>query len=127
METPYQKLKQPRIGYIKPTIHEHTNMSETVPDFNLSVRDIMLKFAQGLPVPMTSTGYFSNDLPDIRKMDIIDLHNLKKSNNSHIEMLKERQEQQQQQLVEYTREKSNQINTPKPTNDGKIQTSSKEE
>lgn len=86
------------------TLEENSQTTITVPDFALSVREIMVKFATGLPTPVAGTGYFSNDFPDVNKMDIIDLWKMKRSNSEHMKMLDEKRKNAEQNVINYKQE-----------------------
>lgn len=86
------------------TREHNSGTTITVPDFALSVRDIMTLFAQGLPTPVSGTGYFSSDFPDVKKMDIIDLWKLKRENSKYMKQLEEAQAIAKKNVIEYEQE-----------------------
>lgn len=83
------------------TFEYNSQMTITKPDFALSVRTIMTKFAQGLPLPIAGTGYFSRDFPDVKKMDIIDLWKMKRDNDEAIKQLEAQRDKLNEDVIEY--------------------------
>lgn len=74
----------------KPTFFLFTSkQSLTTPEFGLTVRTIMAKFAQGISVP-TYSGIFTEDLPDLRGYDLEEIAEWKANNKAHIEDLEQR-------------------------------------
>ncbi len=74
----------------KPTYYQFKDTrSLTTPEYGLTVRTIMAKFAQGISVP-TYSGIYSEDLPDLRHMDIHEIEQWKKDNKAHLEDLEQR-------------------------------------
>lgn len=59
--------------------------SETVPDQSLSIKEIISRFASGKPLPQSETYYTDEVLPDIKKLDLVDIHELKQNITSNIE------------------------------------------
>ena len=97
-------------------------ISITDPDFGLSVREIMSKFAQGISVP-SSTGTYSGKNPDTRFWELEDFHNFEKANKQKIDELKQELEDGKERYNAAVRENrhqkeidrlKNEINTLKP-------------
>lgn len=71
-----------------PDRENNYGVSETVPDQSLTVREIITRFASGtLPDIMKNVEY-TEDLPDLRGLDISEIHDLKKENAQYINELK---------------------------------------
>ena len=72
--------------------------SMTVPDQSMTIREIMDRHRRGLPTD-TRTPIFDdeNDLPDIRKMDLSELHDLREKLNEELSDIKRKQEQKHQE------------------------------
>lgn len=63
--------------------------SETVPNQALSVREILTRFAQGIPPDIQQREvFYSEDNDDLRGIDISEYHDLKNSNRQLIRDLK---------------------------------------
>lgn len=52
--------------------------SETVPDQSMTIRDIINKYASGVLPDFSHELEYSEDMPDLRGMDISELHNMKR-------------------------------------------------
>lgn len=59
--------------------------SETVPDQMLSVREILLRFASGTMPPIGASQEYTEDLPDLRGLDISELHEMRRMAKQDIE------------------------------------------
>ncbi|AXH73894.1 MAG: hypothetical protein [Microviridae sp.] len=88
-----------------PFKEKNNGISQTVPDQSYSVREILEKFASGTLPDLTREQTFSEDMPDLRGMDISELHQLKADARSDVATLKEREKTLKQKQKE-------QINTP---------------
>jgi hypothetical protein len=66
-----------KAGNSKPT-ESNKGKSETVPDQSMSIREIIDKFAHGVLPDFSHELEYSEDMPDLRGMDISELHNLKR-------------------------------------------------
>ncbi|MEM3318711.1 MAG: hypothetical protein QXT80_04105, partial [Thermoplasmatales archaeon] len=63
--------------------------SQTVPDMSMSVQEIMMRFASGRPLSFSRNLVFTGDdfTPDLRAMDISEIHELQEENLAHIRQL----------------------------------------
>jgi hypothetical protein len=61
--------------------------SITVPDQSYTVREILTKFASGTLSDVYMEPEFSEDLPDLRGLDITEIHELKKAQKEEVEKL----------------------------------------
>lgn len=60
-----------------PVVEIITGKSETVPDQSLTVRQILDKFANGTLDEISQDLVYSDDMPDLRGLDITELHQMK--------------------------------------------------
>lgn len=56
----------------------NTGKSETVPDQSMTIRDIIDKYAHGVLPDFSQELEYSEDMPDLRGMDISELHNMRR-------------------------------------------------
>lgn len=63
--------------------------SETVPDQSLSVREIMVRFANGTLGDITRELEFTEDLPDLRNLDISQVHAMREQGRQDIAAMQE--------------------------------------
>lgn len=94
----------PSPGEIKP----HLQPSETLQDQSLSIREIVARYQQGLPTnaPMRTPIYDPEDkMPDIRKMDLIDLQRIRDEHKQLKDRLQNEQKQKQVEAQEKQLEK----------------------
>ena len=82
-------------------------ISITDPDYGLSVREIMSKFAQGISVP-SSVGTYSGKNPDTRFWELEDFFNFEKSNKKKIDELKAELEDKKEKYNSAVRENRHQ-------------------
>lgn len=94
MEIKRQFVKYKTVGEI------NTKPSETVPDDALTVRQIIEKFVQGINTPSSFEKTFSDDLPDIRFLDITELNEMAEENANIIAEHKKAQEEAQRSKKE---------------------------
>lgn len=71
--TPYTSMAEK-----KPLAEKVIGKSETLPDQSLSVRDILQKFANGTLDEIANDAFYSEDLPDLRGLDITELEEMKR-------------------------------------------------
>lgn len=65
-------------------------ISQTVPDQTLSVREIIDRYASGtLPDVMKGEEFYSEDLPDLRHLDMSELHELRQQARKDVKDLNE--------------------------------------
>ncbi|QCS37333.1 hypothetical protein [Tortoise microvirus 86] len=72
--------------------------SETVPDQALSLSELLLRQARGLPVHTKNPVYSDEYLPDLSKMDLAEIQELKEHARTEVDSL--RHKLQQAQLAE---------------------------
>lgn len=78
------------------TIKECNNLpSLTVPDQSFTVREILEKFANGTLSDVAIQPSYSEDLPDLRGLDISQIHDMKVANDREVKELKEKYENPQ--------------------------------
>ena len=64
------------------------SVSLTVPDMDMSIKEIFRRFANGTIDPISNQSLYSDDLPDIRGLDWDELSDLSVDLHSEISMLK---------------------------------------
>lgn len=66
--------------------------SETVPDQTMSMREIVSRFARGLPIEGAKNPVYNDDmdLPDPKKLDLEELWQLQRDNEEDLRRLKEK-------------------------------------
>lgn len=67
----------------------NTLPSDTVPDQGMSVREIISKYASGIMPGVSRELEYTEDLPDLRGMDISELHNYKREVREEIQLIEE--------------------------------------
>lgn len=77
----------------------NTLPSETVPDQTMSIREILERFAKGLPVNGAKVAYYDDEddesLPDPRTLDLADLQALKEEYKNELLTIQQKIKQQQ--------------------------------
>lgn len=75
--------------------------SMTEPDQSLSIKDCLTRFAQGKPITKTRKAVYTGDnyTPDLRKMDLTEMHELAAENRGAIRKLKQELTIQEQKLL----------------------------
>lgn len=59
---------------------KNTQPSKTVPDQSLPMREILVRFAKGLPVGVKTPVYNGEELlPDVAKLDLVDIQELREA------------------------------------------------
>jgi len=87
-----------RVWDVQPSQGEvNTLPSETVPDQSMDIRTIINRFAGGLQLPEGKTPVYSEDLPDLRGMDISQIYDLKREN---LQFIKESENEIEAELAE---------------------------
>lgn len=66
-----------KAGNSKPT-ESNKGKSMTVPDQSMSIRDIIDKFAHGVLPDFSHELEYSEEMPDLRGMDLSELHQMRK-------------------------------------------------
>ncbi|QCS36951.1 hypothetical protein [Tortoise microvirus 32] len=81
--TPYNSKEFPK------NYEVNTQPSQTIPDQTMSVREIMDRYARGLPISAGKVPIYDGDedLPDFKKMDLSEQQELLRANAEHIERL----------------------------------------
>lgn len=89
-----------QLRYVPVPGEVNNNPSMTVPDMSLSVQEILQRYAQGRPLSVSSNLHFTGDdyTPDVRKMDLTELEDMRRQNAERINEL-------QQKLVEAKKSK----------------------
>lgn len=95
--------------------HErYTKPSLTVPDQSFTIAEIIARSERGLPITGVKVAVYDPEdgtpIPDLRKMDLVDVYELKKKLDSIIEkgkreLQQQQQEQQQKETEEYYKKK----------------------
>jgi len=85
------KKRYKKVSTMKPSKNKEKNFlpSETVPDQSLSVREIMQKFASGTLGDLTRELEFTEDLPDLRGLDISQVHAMRDAGRKDYAQMKE--------------------------------------
>lgn len=84
-QTPYRRHK---------TIEEVNNLpSETVPDQSMGVKEIMDRYAKGLPISGQRVPIYEGDteFPDVKHMDLAEIQELQERTAEELEQIKEKQ------------------------------------
>lgn len=103
-----------------PDVERNFGISQTVPDQSYSVREILEKFASGTLPNIIMEQPFTEDLPDLRGLDISEMHNLKEANKSDIKEKEETLKRQKKELSKVS-EKPKETENPKTIDDaGKL-------
>lgn len=91
MATQTKKRSFKKIATMRESTEKERNYkkSETVPDQSLTVREIMEKFANGTLPDITRELEFTEDLPDLRGLDISQVHNMRDNNRNDITAMQE--------------------------------------
>lgn len=103
--TRYKQRVEATIAYRKRTVktpfnadffpvqgERNTKPSMTIPDQTLPIREILARYAKGLPVSVKTPIYEGedNNLPDPRTLDLVDIQNLKEAVKEEIKELGKR-------------------------------------
>lgn len=82
----------------------NTKPSLTIPDQTLPIREILARFAKGLPVGVKTPVYEGedNDLPDPRTLDLVDIQNMQEAIRDELQAIERKTRQ--------TKEKSKEVN-----------------
>lgn len=69
---------------------QYTLPSLTTPDMSMTVRELAIRYAQGLPLKQNPNLVYTGDtlLPDVRKMDLVEYEQAIKANEERIERRK---------------------------------------
>lgn len=99
----------------------NTKPSLTVPDQTMSIKEILERFARGLPFQAGKVPIYEGEeeIPDLRTMDLADIQELTESAKENLENQKEKyaklqkakaakKQKEQEEYAEYQRNKQNQ-------------------
>ena len=70
-------------------LERNTEVSQTVPDMALSIREIMSRYASGTLDDLQNELFYSEDLPDLRGLDISQLMEMKSEAQQDVMRLKQ--------------------------------------
>lgn len=77
-----------------PSNGEHnTGISQTVPDQTLTIKEILVKYANGTMSDINIEPQFNEEMEDIRGLDYVELNEIAKQNKEHISELQANLEQ----------------------------------
>lgn len=97
-------MKIPSIYTYKPDKGRlNTQPSEAIPDQTMSMREIMERYAKGAPLTNVKTPvYFGEDeeYPDVKKMDLVEIQEMKERAQESIESIKKSLDYQAKQRNE---------------------------
>lgn len=79
-----QPIRSSRTQGNSPCKEKIAGTSQTVPDQSYTVREILVKFASGTLPNIYAEPEFSEDLPDLRGLDISEIHAIKQQNAKEI-------------------------------------------
>lgn len=80
-------------------------ISQTVPDQSLTVREILTKFANGTLPDIYEEPEFTEDLPDLRGLDISQVHEMNRENKQKIEELDKTDKKEKAEKARIKKEK----------------------
>jgi len=87
-QTPKRTLRSSANFVLLPSDLEFTTgISKTVPDMTIDLRTMINRRANGMTVPTHSLGYSDDDLPDLDKMDTVEILQYRTENAAQIEKL----------------------------------------
>jgi len=99
-----RKFRKVSMAGNSPDKEVNTLPSETVPNQAMSMRTIMARFASGTLNDISRETEYSEDLPDLRGLDISQLHDMKLENQRKIKEL-EAEKQRREILANDAKEK----------------------
>lgn len=81
---------------VEPQMEVNEGESMTQPDMTLSIRELLDRYARGLPVTLREDGYFEEeDFSEFDNLDISDIDNLKEANQENVNRLTKEFEEMQ--------------------------------
>lgn len=84
--------------------------SQTIPNEAMSIREILVRYARGLPIDGKVPLYDeANDLPDPRKLDLAEIQELREQYQAEIAEIKAKQEKYQSEQKRKEEEEKNQF------------------
>lgn len=89
--------------YYSPGAEINTKPSATVPDQTMSIREIMRRFASGLPISGEKVPMYDeeNDLPDPRSLDLIDRQEWLEETRNDVAEMQQKLTKKQQKAADY--------------------------
>lgn len=78
-------------------------ISKTIPDMSMSIRTIIQRFAQGLTPPISQELMYSEDMPDIRGLDISQLYQMREMAKQNLEDVQIRMRQLEAEAMDKKR------------------------
>lgn len=92
----------------------NTKPSLTIPDQTLPIREILSRFAKGLPIGVNTPIYEGedNDLPDPRTLDLVELQEMKEIAANELKAIAERQKQKHTKPKEEQKEAKSEESKP---------------
>lgn len=80
---------------IPATTENNSSPSQTIPNEAMSIREILVRYARGLPINGSRVPIYDeeNDLPDPRKMDLADWEALREQYKDELDQIRERYNQ----------------------------------
>jgi hypothetical protein len=92
------------LGQLLNDYEQAVGISATVPDQTISLRELISNHTRGLPIPEFLPLFSEEEIPDINKMDLTEIDELRRSLRTEIDWL---QEGQYQNFEEQIEEKTN--------------------
>lgn len=83
--TPYNSRTMPK------TREKNTQPSLTVPDQSMSVKEIMDRYARGLPISGQKVPVYNgdqDDMPDLQRLDLAEIQELREAAQQNVESIK---------------------------------------
>lgn len=101
-ETPqFRSSSTFELGQLVNDYEQAVGISATVPDQTISLRELISNHTRGLPIPEFLPLFSDEEIPDINKMDLTEIDELRRSLRSEIDWLQEGQyENFEEQIVE---------------------------
>lgn len=92
------------------TTESEFGLSTTIPDQSMSIKEILDRFARGLPLDGYRVPVWDGeeDLPDFNRMDLADIENYMRNNQEEIQYL----QAEQKQLAEMARNRTETTQKP---------------
>lgn len=82
-----------RASFMDKRYHKAKGISKTIPDQAMSVREIIERSVRGLPTTGARVPVYlgdDHDLPDVEKMDLIDIHNARQEAQQTVNEIQEK-------------------------------------
>lgn len=104
------------------TYEINTKPSMTVPDQSMSVREIMTRYAKGLPLEGQKVAIWEgeeSDMPDISRMDLADRQEYKEAAEAELQSIKAKRAMHKQSKLKFKADNSKEDEIETPQEDGK--------